>query len=121
MEAPAKKKSAAKPPRRRRTRTPDQTREALLRAAVAEFAREGYGGGRVDRISRAAKSNHRMLYFYFSSKEKIFRQVIEYFYAHLLANEEALALDFTPPRQTLAALIAFNWNYYLCKPELFTI
>ena len=121
MEAPAKKKSVAKPPRRRRTRTPDQTREALLRAAVAEFAREGYGGGRVDRISRAAKSNDRMLYYYFSSKEKLFRQVIEYCYADLVASEEALALDFTRPRQALAELIAFNWNYYWEKPELLSI
>src|SRR5258708_15712544 len=121
MEAPEKKKGVAKPPRRRRTRTPDQTREALLRAAVAEFAREGYGGGRVDRISRAAKSNDRMLYYYFSSKEKLFRQVIEYCYADLVASEEALALDFTRPRQALAELIAFNWNYYWEKPELLSI
>src|SRR5258708_27040559 len=106
MEGPAKKKSVAKPPRRRRTRTPDQTREALLRAAVAEFAREGYGGGRVDRISRAAKSNDRMLYYYFSRKEKLFRQVIEYFYADLLASGEALPPDFTPPPQAPAQLIA---------------
>src|SRR5258708_8677425 len=104
MEAPAKKKSVAKPPRRRRTRTPDQTREALLRAAVAEFAREGYGGGPVDRISRAAKSNDRMLYYYFSSKEKLFRPGIEYFYAHLLASERALPLAFTPPRPAPAQL-----------------
>src|SRR3954454_8555018 len=60
----------------RRTRAPDQTREAILRAAVGEFAREGYGGARVDRISKAAKSNDRMLYYYFKSKEKLFHQVI---------------------------------------------
>ena len=47
--AASRRKTAARP--RRRTRAPDQTREALLRAAVAEFAREGYGGARVDRIS----------------------------------------------------------------------
>src|SRR5215470_16061193 len=70
--------------KRRRTRAPDQTREALLKAAVAEFAREGYGGARVDRISRAAKSNDRMLYYYFKSKEKLFHHVIEHCYAELV-------------------------------------
>jgi AcrR family transcriptional regulator len=121
MDAPARKKSAAKSPARKRIRAPDQKRDALLRAAVAEFAREGFGGARVERISKAAKSNDRMLYYYFASKEKLFRQVIEYCYADLVASEEALALDFTRPRQALAELVAFNWNYYWEKPELLSI
>jgi len=113
------RRTPAKP--RRRTRAPDQTRDALLKAAVAEFAREGYGGARVDRISRAAKSNDRMLYYYFKSKEKLFHQVIEHCYADLVAREEALDLDFSRPREALAALIAFNWNYYWEHPELLSI
>lgn len=121
MDASVKRKGIAKRGVRRRTRAPDQKREALTRAAVAEFAREGYGGARVDRISKAAKSNDRMLYYYFSSKEKLFRHVIEYCYADLVACEEALALDFTRPRQALADLVAFNWNYYWDKPELLSI
>jgi AcrR family transcriptional regulator len=121
MDAPARKKTVTKPGIRKRTRAPDQKREALLRAAVAEFAREGYGGARVDRISKAAKSNDRMLYYYFASKEKLFRHVIEYCYADLVASEEALALDFANPRQALAELVAFNWNYYWEKPELLSI
>ena len=106
---------------RRRTRAPDQTRDALLKAAVAEFAREGYGGARVDHISRAAKSNDRMLYYYFKSKEKLFHQVIEHCYADLVAREEALDLDFSRPHEALAALVAFNWNYYWEHPELLSI
>jgi TetR/AcrR family transcriptional regulator, upper aerobic nicotinate degradation pathway regulator len=113
------RKPAAKA--RKRVRAPDQTREALLRAAVAEFAREGYGGARVERISKAAKSNDRMLYYYFTSKEKLFHHVIEHCYADLVAREEALDLDFTRPREALAALIAFNWNYYWENPELLSI
>jgi AcrR family transcriptional regulator len=115
--AKRKKKAAAV----RRTRAPDQTREAILRAAVTEFAREGYGGARVDRISRAAKSNDRMLYYYFKSKEKLFHQVIEHCYADLVASEEALGLDFSKPRKALADLVAFNWDYYWAHPELLSI
>ena len=121
MEAPARKKAVAKPPVRKRTRAPDQKRDALLRAAVAEFAREGYGGARVDRISKAAKSNDRMLYYYFASKEKLFRHVIEHCYADLVSSEEAIDLDFANPRRALAELVAFNWNYYWEKPELLSI
>ncbi|MGV7215511.1 TetR family transcriptional regulator [Bradyrhizobium sp. UFLA05-112] len=119
VKAGARRRTPAKPGRR--TRTPDQTRESLLRAAVAEFAREGYGGARVDRISKAAKSNDRMLYYYFKSKEKLFHQVIEHCYADLVAREEALELDLSRPREALAALVAFNWNYYWEHPELLSI
>ncbi|MDH2347937.1 MULTISPECIES: TetR/AcrR family transcriptional regulator [unclassified Bradyrhizobium] len=115
----AKRKTAAKA--RRRVRAPEQTRDALLKAAVAEFAREGYGGARVDRISKAAKSNDRMLYYYFESKEKLFHHVIEHCYADLVTREQALDLDFTRPRAALAALVAFNWNYYWENPELLSI
>lgn len=104
-----------------RTRAPEDTRAALLKAAVAEFAREGYGGARVDRISKAAKSNDRMLYYYFHSKEKLFHEVIEHCYAKLVASEEALVLDLGRPREALAELVAFNWNYYWDNPELLSI
>lgn len=102
-------------------RAPEDTRMALLNAAVTEFAREGYGGARVDRISKAAKSNDRMLYYYFQSKEKLFNQVIEHCYERLVASEEALVLDLSQPRTALANLVAFNWVYYWEHPELLSI
>jgi TetR/AcrR family transcriptional regulator, upper aerobic nicotinate degradation pathway regulator len=105
----------------RNGRAPEQTRQAILRAAVAEFGREGYGGARVDRISRAAGSNDRMLYYYFESKEHLFHAVIECCYADLVAEEEALDLDFAHPTKALDALIAFNWRYYWQHPEFLSI
>jgi AcrR family transcriptional regulator len=119
------KVTAAKPASAKRPaargRTPEDNRAALLQAAVAEFAREGYGGARVDRISRAAKSNDRMLYYYFHSKEKLFHAVIEHCYAQLVDSEEALDLDLGRPQQALADLVAFNWGYYWDHPELLSI
>lgn len=105
----------------RTRRAPEATREAILVAAVAEFAREGYGGARVDRISRAAASNDRMLYYYFDSKEGLFRAVIDRCYADLVQAEEALDLDSLSPPEALAALVAFNWNYYWAHPEFLSI
>jgi AcrR family transcriptional regulator len=117
----AQPKASPAQPKAGTRRSPDQTREALLQAAVAEFAREGYGGARVDRISRAASSNDRMLYYYFESKELLFHAVIERCYADLVRAEEALVLDLTRPRAALDALIAFNWGYYWEHPELLSI
>ena len=40
------------------------------------FAERGLGGGRINLISRAARSNDRMIYYYFGSKEKLFVEVL---------------------------------------------
>lgn len=114
-------KTTATPSKTRNGRAPEQTRQAILRAAVEEFGKEGYGGARVDRISRAAGSNDRMLYYYFESKEQLFHAVIECCYADLVAEEEALDLDFGNPARALDALIDFNWRYYWAHPEFLSI
>lgn len=41
-----------------------ETRDKILRAATKVFARYGYEGGSVERISRLAKSYDRMIYYY---------------------------------------------------------
>ena len=43
------------------------TREAILRAATKVFAKQGFAGGRVEQISKAAMSHDRMIYYYFGS------------------------------------------------------
>ena len=43
------------------------TRDAILRAATKVFARHGFAGGRIEQISKAAKSYDRMIYYYFGS------------------------------------------------------
>src|SRR5438552_5810090 len=54
-----------------------ESRERILKAAVNEFAREGYGGARVERICAAARSNPRMLYHYFEDKAALYVAVLE--------------------------------------------
>ena len=39
------------------------TRDAILKAATKVFAKQGYAGGRVEQISKAAKSYDRMIYY----------------------------------------------------------
>jgi AcrR family transcriptional regulator len=44
------------------------TRDGILKAAIKVFAKHGYDGGSVEKISRAAKSYDRMIYYYFGGK-----------------------------------------------------
>src|SRR5216110_2958754 len=78
------------------------TRESILRAATKVFAKHGYEGGRVEQISKAARSYDRMIYYYFGSKEGLFIAVIEEAYRRFNEAESALALDEARPERALA-------------------
>ncbi len=53
------------------------TRRKILDAALKDFADHGYEGARVDRIARSAGINKAMIFYYFSSKQSLYRTVIE--------------------------------------------
>src|SRR2546427_12585778 len=56
---------------------PEQSRAAILKAAVREFAQEGVAGARIDAIARSAKVNKALLYYYFEDKEALYRAVLD--------------------------------------------
>jgi AcrR family transcriptional regulator len=101
----------------RRKRDPEGMQRKILEAATEEFANHGYGGARVERISQRARTVDRMLYYYFGSKEKLFRAVLEGAYERLGRAEEQLSLATTPPLEGMRQLIAFTWDYYRAHPE----
>lgn len=103
------------------TRNPEQTRARILAAAKAEFARVGLGGARVDRIAALAGANKRMLYYYFDSKDGLFRAVLEATYEHIRESEKALHLDALDPVEAIRRLIDFTWQYHLQHPEFLSL
>jgi TetR/AcrR family transcriptional regulator len=52
------------------------TEEKILEAAVAEFAKYGFEGARIDRIAKRAKINKAMIYYHFKGKEALYRRII---------------------------------------------
>ncbi|MET4923007.1 TetR family transcriptional regulator [Streptomyces sp. PSRA5] len=57
-------------------RDPEATRARIFDAAVAEFARHGIAGARIDRIAAEAKANKQLIYAYFGNKAELFAQVL---------------------------------------------
>lgn len=107
-----------KPPRsERRIRDPARTRESILATAEAEFARHGFGGGRVDRIARKARANKRMIYHYFGHKDGLYLAVLERVYAAKRAAERALEVDHRDPEAAIRILVDFNFDYCRDHPE----
>ena len=106
---------------RSQRRDPARNRGRILKAAVAEFARYGLGGARVDRIAARAGANKRMLYYYFGNKDDLFLAVLEDSYARIRSAERALHLTDLDPREAMRRLVEFTWNYYLGHPEFLTL
>jgi len=90
-------------------RDPDQTQRRILAAAAEEFAARGISGARVDAIAERAGVNKRMLYYYFGSKEQLFREVLR----RRLVDK----LTESPPTFTTADGRAGRSDYYLDESE----
>jgi len=106
---------------RSQRRDPARNQDRILKAAVAEFARHGLGGARVDRIAARAGANKRMLYYYFGNKDELFLAVLEDSYARIRNAERALHLTDLDPREAMRRLVEFTWRYYLEHPEFLTL
>ncbi len=104
-----------------RERSAQATRESILRAAIKVFARHGFDGGSVEKISKAAKSVDRMIYYYFGNKEGLFVAVLEEIYRRFNEAEAALALDSGDPVESLRAMIRFVVGYYRSHPEFVSL
>jgi AcrR family transcriptional regulator len=98
-----------------------RTRAAILDAATQEFAHFGLSGARVDRIAAGAKTNKRMLYYYFGGKEDLFLAVLERAYEHIRGEEQGLRLTDLPPAEGVTRLVSFTWDYFLAHPEFMTL
>jgi TetR/AcrR family transcriptional regulator, upper aerobic nicotinate degradation pathway regulator len=97
------------------------TRDSILRAAIKIFAKHGFSGGSVEKISKAAKSYDRMIYYYFGNKEGLFVAVLEEIYRRFNVAESGLALDLENPVASLRSVIRFAMSYYARHPEFISL
>ena len=118
--APALRRAPAKRPGIRE-QAAQTTRDNILRAATKVFARYGYEGGSVEKISKSAKSFDRMIYYYFGSKEGLFIEVLEDMYRRMNEAELKLTLDKAQPVESLREVIRFVVSYYSKNPEFITL
>jgi TetR/AcrR family transcriptional regulator len=109
-------KSAASKSRLGSRGRPEQSRAAILQAAVGEFAREGIAGARTDAIARVARVNKALLYYYFKDKEALYDAVVEQVFGGLIACVgEVLSRDL-PPREKILAYAGAHFDYVANHP-----
>jgi len=96
---------------------PEESRAAILRAAIKEFAEHGIAGARTDAIANAARVNKALLYYYFKDKEAIYEAVLEHVFSGL-RDTVVPALDGdAPPRQKLLNYLGAYFDYIAANPR----
>jgi TetR/AcrR family transcriptional regulator len=95
---------------------PEQSRAAILQAAVREFAREGVAGARTDAIARSAKVNKALLYYYFKDKEALYGAVLDQVFGGLVAHLGEVFSRDLPPREKILAYAAAHFDYVASHP-----
>jgi len=95
---------------------PEETREAILKAALKEFAQEGLAGARTDAIAHAAGVNKALLYYYFGDKETLYGAVLDTVFSGLSqAVIAALDAETEPPAKILA-WVGAHFDYLAASP-----
>lgn len=95
-----------------KSRDAARTQAEILAVAVREFADHGFHGARVERITKAAKCNSRMIYHYFGSKEQLYLAALDSVYAAIRNQESKLNFDTGDPVETARQLVEFTFDYF---------
>jgi len=98
-------------------RDADATRANILSVAIEEFSAKGLAGSRVDEIAERTHTVKRMIYYYFGSKEGLYRAVLEHAYDHIRTIESDLDLDSLAPDEALRQLVKVTFDYHNKHPE----
>lgn len=98
-------------------RDADSTRAQILAVATEEFSKKGLSGSRVDEIAARTRTNKRMIYYYFESKEGLYRAVLERSYEHIRMIESELDLLSVSPEEGLRQLVRTTFTYHSRHPD----
>ena len=108
---------AEAPREKTRTNDPDRTRADIIAVATHEFSEKGLSGARIDEIAERTHTSKRMIYYYFESKEGLYRAVLEDCYRRIRAIESTLDLKAKPPLEALAQRVRFTFDYQFANPD----
>ena len=107
-----------RPDKARPAAATENTRERILRVAIAEFSEKGYSGARVDVICKLSRANPRMIYHYFGGKDHLYIAVLEQVLGELRTEELKLDVAHVAPIDGMMQLFDFTYEHFGGHPEL---
>ncbi len=96
---------------------PEESRAAILRAAVAEFAEHGIAGARTDSIAHAARVNKALLYYYFKDKDALYEAVLDHVFSGLRERVMPVLESKLEPREKLLQYLGCYFDYIAANPR----
>jgi len=96
---------------------PEESRAAILKAAVGEFAEHGIAGARTDAIARAAHVNKALLYYYFKDKDALYAAVLDHVFGGLRDRVMPVLDSKLPPRQKMLEYLGTYFDYIAANPQ----
>jgi TetR/AcrR family transcriptional regulator len=103
------------------SRDPELTKAKILDAAEAEFAIAGLTAARTEAIAAQTGVTKAMIYYYFDSKEDLYRAVMERCFNEDLMLIESLRLEDLPPQEALVTGIRLMLQIMSAKPHMASI
>ena len=100
---------------------PAQARDQILDAAESLFARKGLGPTTIKEIGAVAELNPALLYYYFGSKEELYRAVLQRVVSALAARGGAALGAKSSPPEAIRALVAAQVEFLLTHPNAPTL
>ena len=103
-------------------RDPDATRANIIEVATREFAEKtALTARQADEIAEKTRTSKRMIYYYFDSKEGLYKAVLENVYREIRTREVDLGLDKLAPEKALRKLVESTVEYDDSRPLLFRL
>jgi TetR/AcrR family transcriptional regulator len=95
---------------------PEETRKAILQAAVKEFAAHGIDGARTDGIARAARVNKALLYYYYKDKETLYGAALDHAFGEQAEFMLRVLQRDLPPREKILAYLGEYFDFIASHP-----
>jgi len=96
---------------------PEESRAAILKAAVVEFADHGIAGARTDAIAQTANVNKALLYYYFKDKDTLYEAVLDHVFNGLKERVVPVLERDLPPREKILQYLGAYFDYIAENPR----
>ncbi|WP_420130635.1 TetR/AcrR family transcriptional regulator [Longimicrobium sp.] len=94
------------------------TAEAILDAAEPLFGNQGFAATTIKQIGKAAGLNPALIYYYFGSKEELYRALLNRLFGALTQRGAERLATVTTPEEAIRTLLALQSETMLRSPSL---
>ncbi len=99
-------------PSKERQRDRARTKSDILTVATQEFAEKGYLGARVDDIATSTRTTKRMIYYYYESKEGLYRAALQHAYEQIVVPVERYGVDGLAPMEAIRQVAKVTFDLH---------